>query len=246
MKHLLTLLTFFSAAVGFSQKSEPIGTFWADSTHYVKVSDNNTIEFFSEYGCCLITEVYGIGTYEIKDSILRVTPNTPSTSMSSNHQILNELNQPDKIQITVMDLGEPVKFCNVVIQDKLTQEVLMSASTSDNGFIELTTSKIDINKNVNIKFSSLGMDSYSINLVDVIGRSIKVDLKPFQVIRDEIVEFKIRNEMDSVRLIGPIFPDSEDETMNGKDKLRMVFTNWPWNWNFSYTHAAIPRQFVKK
>lgn len=145
-----------------------------------------------------------------------------------------------------MDLGEPVKFCNVVIQDKLTQEVLMSASTSDNGFIELTTSKIDINENVNIKFSSLGMDSYSINLFDVIGRSIMVDLKPFQVIRDEIVEFKIRNEMDSIRLSGPIFPDSEDETMSGKDKLRMVFTNWPWNWNFSYTHAAIPRQFVKK
>ena len=246
MKHLLTILNFCTVSLGFSQQIELNGTFWADSTHYVEVSRNDTIEFFSEYGCCLLTEVYGIGTYEIQDSILKVTPTTPRTSMKSNYQIENDLNQPDKIQITVMGSGEPVKFCNVVVKDKLTQEILMGASTNEMGFVEFTTTDIDLSENLIIESSSLGMDSYSMKLQNVVGRSIIVDLKPIRVIRDRIVEFKIRKEFDSIQLIGPIFPDSEDEKMSGKDKLRMVLTNWPWNWNFSYTHAAIPRQFEKK
>lgn len=245
MKHLLTILTFFTVSLGFSQKSDLIGTFWDDSTHYVEVSEKDTIEFFSEYGCCLVTETYGIGTYEVQDSILRVTPTTPRTSLRSNYQIENNLYQPDNIQITVMDSGEPVKFCNVVIKDKLTQQVLTGASTSEIGWIEIKATDIKHNENLTIEFSCLGMDSYSIEFADVIGKSINVDLKPYRVIHDEIVEFKIRKEFDSIRLIGPIFPDSEDGTMSGKDKFRMVFTNWPWNWNFSYTHAAIPRQFEK-
>ncbi|MGB6037594.1 MAG: hypothetical protein WBG42_15070, partial [Cryomorphaceae bacterium] len=239
MKHLITILIFFCVSFGFSQDSELIGTFWADSTHYVKISSNDTIEFFSEYGCCLLTEVYGIGTYEIRDSTLTITTAAPKSTMSSNYQIIRQLDQLDKIQLAVKDSGEPVKFCNVLIKNKLTQEIVMGASTTEMGFVEFTTTDIDLSESLIIEFSSLGLDSFSMNLLDVVGRSVMVDLKPFRVVRDRIVEFKIRREFDSIQFIGPIFPDSEDETMSGKDKMRMVFKNWPWNWNFSYTHAAI-------
>jgi len=246
MKYLLTILTLSSYSPGFSQNSELIGTFRADSTHYVEVYSNDSIEFFSEYGCCLLTEVYGIGTYEIRDSILRITTTTPNTTMISNHQIVRQLDSADRIQVTVLDSGEPVKFCDVVIMDKLTQDIVMGASTNDIGFVEFTATDIDLSENLTLEFSSSDMDFYSIKFNEVVGRSIKVDLMPFRVIHDEKVEFIIRKENDLIQLIGPIFPDSEDETMSGKDKLRMVFTNWPWNWNFNYTHAAIPRQFEKK
>lgn len=246
MKHLVTIIFLFPLSLVFSQKSELPGTYWADSTHYVDVASNDTVEFFSEYGCCLITEVYGIGAYEIRDSLLIINTDTPKNAMNSSHKTIRELDQMNNIHLQVMNSGQPVPSCNFVIKDKQTQKILMGGSTNDTGFVEFTVSDSKLNERLFIEITYLGMDSYTIQLIDVLGKSITENLKPFRVIQDKMVHFKIREVTDSIQLLGPIYSNTKDAKMNLRDKFRMMFTNWPWHWNFSYSHAAIPREFERK
>src|SRR5947207_2599860 len=89
MRHILYILTFLYCSVSFGQTR--LSGIYKNDKNYVNFSSDSTVEFKTEYGCCLTSVIYGRGTYKvINDKIVINTTNTLSefkTNISSSKNL---------------------------------------------------------------------------------------------------------------------------------------------------------------
>jgi hypothetical protein len=245
MKYLLYILTVFSISQGICQESDFHGVYWSDSTHYVRIGPEDSVEFFSLYGCCLLSDIYGVGNFEIEDSTIKVTTISPKSSMISNHKLIRKLNRNDMVEFRVWNDYGPVQYFDFELLNSDSGELIRSVNTDEDGVAQLDQLDTSRGHNIIVRFSALGTDSYSIQLDEIAGYFVEVDLKAYRVIQNQTVDFRIIFRNDSLWLSGPNISDSENSNIKGSAKSRMTSTRWPWKRKSNHNHEAIPRLFKK-
>lgn len=246
LKPLLIVLAFLTFSQGICQENELRGTYWSDSTYYVKIGTNDTIEFFSRIPSGFSFELFGVGRYEIIDSILRVKTFPPGPEIASGYKIIEELDDNDNAKLRVSNKYGPVEYCNISVVDSSSRKNITWFDADENGVSHLNLVEADLSNEAIVRFSALGMDSFSIPLSEIKGYSVEVNLKPYRVLQNDLIDFKILSKNGTFYLMGPNYPNSYDSRMKARDKLRIMLSHWPWHWNFSHFQDTVPQVFKKE
>jgi len=222
---------------------------YLSSDNYVVISDSS-LEFMTSYGCCILTDLYGFGKYEILEDTIYVSTEKPISSNCSKFKTLNNLSAANEISVKVENNGKPVKFCSLTINDNFKKKFIYGVSTDTSGFAKLKLEPNDHYENETLTIFILGYDKFQIPVSEIIGKSIEVNLVNYMVINDRKVAFKIQKDNYSTKLVGPFFPPTDEEKLELKKTMRkrkrqMMIHSWPWNWRYKDTHEIIPTTYVK-
>jgi len=246
MKNIAIIILFLTAKIGFSQSGQLIGIYNSGS-NYLNILSDSTLEFKTTYGCCLLIDIYGFGNYRIVDDIIQVNTIQSENDLHSYYQVINDLNAHDRLDILIEDSSIPIAYCNVVVKEKESKKIIQGTSSDESGLANFENLQINQIDKIIVQISLIGYDTYEIPLAEIIGKSVKVILSPYKVIKNKTVIFNIISDNGSTTIIGPIFPKTkEGRRFERKVKIRMIFSRWPWKWNFKNTHEAKPTEFVKQ
>lgn len=221
---------------GFGQSSIPVGVFWSDSTHFVKIHNDRDAEFFAEVGCCLPFDLYGRGEYIVSDSMLTIQTFKPDTPYNSTSEVIEVFQESMDVQVVVKSDGITVKHCMVFIRDIRTNEIKHGETASETGLATLDSLAVDSIQHVELIVASLDHDEFAIPMEQVIGKSIEVDLKPYLISRNEQIQFRIRTTGEQIVLLGPHIPH-QDHALRARDRIKIMATRWPWNWQFQQNES---------
>lgn len=224
MKLILYILTFLYFSFAFCQTR--LYGIYKNDKNYINLSSDSTVEFETEYGCCLTSVIYGCGTYKlINDKIVINTTNTLGklkTKISST----KNLNDSTTICITLIEDNDNIaSFVVPVIRryknDKFVTELRPNEIQKIDTQLQLNPSLyyIDIN--------SLGIDRLKIPLNDLLGKSVVIKLSNIISIENQTVEFDIIKSNGNTALLGPYI---------GKDRI---------NQKRKKAHTAILKTFTK-
>jgi hypothetical protein len=247
MKRLWIILSLtFNLVIG--QERDLTGRYLS-SDNYVIISDSS-LEFRTSYGCCVLTDLYGFGKYEILKDTIYVSTEKPSSSNCSKFKILNNLSSSNEISVKVENNGKPIEFCTVTIDDNVKKKIIYGVYTDTSGFVNLKLKPNDHFENKTLTIIILGYDKFQIPVSEIIGKSIEVNLVNYLVLIDRKVAFKIQKDNYSTKLLGPFFPATDEEKLEMKKTMRkrkrqMRTHSWPWNWQYRDTHKIIPTTYVK-
>lgn len=243
MKKILVILLFITAKTGFSQTNPLIGKYLSND-NYLNLTDS-IIEFKTSCGSGLLITIYGYGTYKIVDNKIQVNTFKPAEDKSSSYQVTGNLNYSNAIDITLLDSISPISYTKIAVLEN--KKVITVTDTDTNGHKILKDLTLENSNNTTIKFALLGYDTFEIPLNQVMGKSIKVFLRPYRVLKGETVLFDIVYDNGKPKIIGPIFPETKEiRKYKKKRNFRMICTSWPWNWNFKTIDESVTTEFVKQ
>lgn len=223
---------------------------YVSNDNYVEVSDS-TIEFMTSYGCCLLINIYGQGTYKIVNDSVYVTTGKIANGHGSTYRTLEDLPSNNQVRFVIQTNGEPISVCYVSLDDNTTNKIIQGAYTETSGLASLDNIPPDHIENSVVTISKLGYDRFQIPLNEIIGKSVRVNLTDYQVVREKQIVFKVLTDNDSTKLIGPFFLLTKEEKKEirksrNKSYRRMMVNRWPWQWRFKDTHVVVPTTFVKQ
>ena len=247
MKRISIILSLtFNLVIG--QESNLTGRY-ISSDNYVIISDSS-LEFRTSYGCCVLTDLYGFGKYEILKDTIYVSTEKPRSSNCSKFKILNNLSSTNEISVKVENNGKPIKFCTVTIEDNIKKKIIYGVSTDTSGYVNLKLKPNDHYENETLTIFILGYDKFQIPVSEIIGKSIEVNLVNYLVLKDRKVAFKIQKDNFTTKLLGPFFPPTDKEKLELKKTMRkgkrqIMTHSWPWNWRYQDTHEIIPTTYVE-
>jgi len=248
MKRNLIILSIIvlTAKISFSQNGQFIGLF-KSGENYLKIISDSTLEFKTTYGCCLLIDIYGFGTYKITDDIIHVNTIYADNEMNSYYNVINDLNTNDRIELQINNFLTPIPYFNIALKETDSKKITNGTCSDENGVASIENIQKNQIDNLIVQISLIGYDTYEIPLTEIIGKSIEVTIKPHEIIENETVIFRITSADNMTKITGPIFPKTrESRKFNRKVKTRMIFTKWPWNWKFKDTHKPEPTEFIKQ
>lgn len=219
---------------------------YTSSNGYINITDS-ILEFKTLYGCCLLSEIYGFGTYKIANNKIVVNTIWRNNENFSNYRIIKSIDSQDKIELIINNFEAEFPFSEIII-------TIMSENQRKeyNGYYfenkdSILIENLDFNKTENKIIQIFNCnDKLQIPLNNALGKSIVVNMKPYRTIQNERITFNIFQESHGIKIVGPYFEkQKQDSNMSIKIKLRTIISNWPWNWNLKYKHEAQPIEFRK-
>jgi hypothetical protein len=218
---------------------------YVSGKNYVIVSDS-TLEFKSNYGCCLLVDFYGYGKYKLRGDTIFLTTEKPIDEHLSSYKILNNLPNPIQASLKVECNKKPIPFCNILVKDKYSNKIKFSGYTDSIGFVQL-----DNFENSILIIYSLGYDRLEIPLNEIIGKSTLINLLDYEVLSNKEVVFKLLRDNISIELSGPFLLHTKDQIKDAKKAQRKRNTqslviNNNWYINNKDTHTTRPTTFMRE
>jgi hypothetical protein len=212
MKKIMLTIFVLSSTLIYSQNIKLSGVYKAGG-NYLRIFPDSTLEFYTNYGSCILTDVRGYGTYTLKDSVIYLYTKDTIITGNSTFKIKNKSNDINKVEFEIHDdKGNIIPYVNVVVKGK---KYLKGGCTNVDGNYEVT---IDSNRYKFVEISLIGYDDYIIPVRKLIGNRITVSLMPYEILRNKNVIFKIRKTSSETSIIGPYFKNEVSDNRKQSNK----------------------------
>ena len=209
LKTIIYFLGVLSVSTVYSQKSLN-GVYsglarYQESYEIFEFDENGDFEYHE--GSCLGDNVYGSGTYELKDDLLILNFNRTKPRLLSFHkeEIYISNNDSITIKIQFIDINDQLALDYLDIRDAKAKRV---GITNSDGFIEIRYKREK--EKIDLTFQTLGYPEYNISL----NRNFNYNVKMFWT--PTFGGVPIMNQIDSLE----IHKSSRKELMLGNENWK--------------------------